>query len=219
MTRLPQAIRASARLQAPIAVAARLGLSLERSSRSRNTLANFWGEEIWKLSTSARMGRRPDRSTQRLQRRHRRRRSLRRSRPRWSGSQRDFGTLASAVGRGQPLPAHFAGDRPSVQRLRRRASRCRSAPARWGSLASFGAGAKGRDQALVRHFGQQLRRGGRVRQAGPGAGRHRRRRKRRSGLAAFQRPGRALCRRASCATSISIPTSWGHIERSYRPGE
>ena len=56
---------------------------------------------------------------------------------------------------------------------------------RWGSLASFGVGAQAGHQALVRHVGQQLRRGGRIRAKGTGTCGHRRRGERRPRLAPF----------------------------------
>ena len=102
--------------------------------------------------------------------------------------------VAHPVGRDQPLPAHFAGDRSSVQR--RRTEHCRAV--RFGQFRLprlVRRSAPKRLQALVRNQRQQLRRRGRIRAQGSGGGGHCRGRKRRSGLAAFQRPGGPLCGR------------------------
>ncbi len=94
--------------------------------------------------------------------------------------------LASAVGRGQPLPAHLTRDRPSVQR--RRAEH--PGAVRFcavGQPRLVRCGAETGHQEMVRDQRQQLRGGGRVRQAHPRQGGDRGRRKRPSGFAALQR--------------------------------
>ena len=156
----------------------------------------------------------------RLGARHQRRAEARRR-----STRRSLGCSAiSAAGRcrGARSTASSASRRRSIQPFSDAAPSIPVpfADGNYGSLASFGARAEAGHEALVRQLRQQLRRGGRVRTARPRARGHRRRRKRRSRLAPFQRPGRALRVRQSARRSISTPTSSTATPSGrYRPGE
>ena len=155
------------------------------------SLAMFWGDELMKArrraggtsrSTSRPLGWPATRA-------------MRRSSPRSTTRSRGCGaTSAGGRCRGARSTASSASRRRSTIRsaMPRRASRSPS-PRRAGARSPRSARRpKPGTKKLVRHQRQQLRRGRRVREAGPRAGRHGRRRERQSRLAAFQRPGRAL---------------------------
>ena len=106
---------------------------------------------------------------------------------------RDFGDWRVRVGPDQPLPAARRFDRRAFRR-------CKAEHPGALHLGAMGIArlVRGQDlsqhEELLRHQRQQLRRGGRIRPQTARLGGHRGRRKRRPRLAAFQRPGTALCR-------------------------
>ena len=171
------------------------------------TLGDVWGDELQGSARCAgRRARQQGHDAPRA-RHDRRRRSSTRSARRSTELQRDFGRWQVPWGEINRFQRISADDRPAVQRRRRRASRCRSPTANWGSLASFDARPKPGTKRWYGDLRQQLRRGGRVRPAGPRPRGHRRRRERPSRHRRTSTTGAALCVRRSARRSISIPTS------------
>ena len=185
MGRPPAGDPLKARLAQPVA---RFAAGTIAGARIANTLANFWGEELWKSSPA------PNGTT---------------ARPSMSGStgsrSAKLAALAAAIAR---LERDFGGWRvpwgeinrfqrisPAIDHPFSDAAPTIPVPftsGRWGSLASFGASPSRAPNAGTAPTATASSPSSNS-DRGSARGGHRGRRKRRSRIAALQRSGRALC--------------------------